>query len=230
MPFGWQSPWPLQWGGTPTPIEAALASLRAVVGKGHPADRDGIEWRWREARAIGLACVSVLMERAINQFYPATATDGLAFWRDLYSLPDSTPDQEARDTSAELFHREPKADIPTLTAELQSIDPRFIILEKPWSSMITTIHGRTVEPWSGTPAFNLPGGRGDTIAPNYSDAFSLAVQLTTGSTPPTGSTELKTLQRARDYLDDALPAWVSYEIMGSTGFILDTSPLDWTGL
>lgn len=223
---GWAGGWPMQWGGGPTLIESTHAALVAVVGQGHAADSDGIEWRWRECRAVGLAILTSYMDRALAQHDPQSATDALPFYREVFGLPDSLGDQDTRDTAHRKYHARPAADVPSVRAELKRIDPRFEILERGWSSSATTIPGRVFEDYTGAAPFRL--GRGDSLFPAFSHAFELVV-LFDITDAPTGPVEATAVQLARDYLDEALPAWVGYSIMGSTGFILDQSPLDWTG-
>jgi len=226
---GWSEPWPLHWGGAPTPIAAMLAALRAAVGKGHAADADGVEWRWREARAIALAIIGSHAERAQAQFEPRSATDALSFYRELCALPDGIGDELVRARADELLHSPGDVTSASIAADLKAIDERLTIVERPWAESTTTIAGRAFEDWGRLLPFNL--GRGDTLYPNYSDAFELVVLFDAGL-PPFGNTERLAREAAVAYLDDALPAWCTYRILGGgvpTGFILDLSPLDITG-
>jgi hypothetical protein len=228
MPFwyGWQGGWPLQWGGGPSQIEKINAALFASVGRGHAAEQDGIEWLWRQSRAAALASISLMAERAVAQHDPALATDALPYYRELFALPDSLGDQLAREAADDRYHTQPAVDVPSVVAKLQRIDSRFSIVERPWSASATTINGRAFEDWDQALPYGI--GRGDTVAPNYSNALDLVV-LFDITDAPTGPLEAAALSAARDYLDDVLPSWVDYSIMGSSGFVLDQSPLDWTG-
>jgi hypothetical protein len=226
--YGWKGGWPLQWGGGPTDIELINEGLRSSVGKGHMADSDGIEWRWRECRALGLSLVMTMAERGLNQFDPGKATDALSFYRELFRLPSNMADQSAREAADLLYHKKPELDVPSILDELRRIDQRFSILERPWAETTTTMHGRAFEDWDRENPFALfPNQRGDSYVPNYSNAFDLVVLFDTGTDPPVGNIENAALTAARAYLDDALPSWMNYTIAGSVGIILDVTPLDW---
>jgi hypothetical protein len=224
--FGWQGGWPLQFGGGPTPIEKINQALFDAVGKGHAADQDGVEWLWRNSRAVGLAMMSTLSERAVAQFDPRRATDALPYYRELFALPVDLSDQLAREAADIQYHTKPQADVPSIAATLANIDPRFSIVERPWGKTGTTVPGRTLEDWEGTAPFGI--GRGETLYPNYSNAFELVV-LFDITTPVESVGERAALGQARRYLDSVLPSFDTYSIRGSIGFIVGSSPLGWTG-
>lgn len=222
MGFGWAAPWPLQWGGTPTPVESAYNALRAGVGKGHAADVDGAEWRWREARAIGIAIAMTMGERALMQFDPSTATSGLEFYVELFQL-FGLSDQNVR-VQAQAFQSDVQdTGTEALQEQLQAIDENFSISESSWASSVTTIHGAAFE------GLSLPFGFTDSsesLYPNFSSAFVVNVVYAGG--PPISDAQTRAVEAARALLDDALPAWIDYAIGGDgSGFILDSSHLDW---
>jgi hypothetical protein len=223
---GWQACWPLQWGGGPTLIESALDALRAGVGKGHAAEADGIDWRWREARAIGIAIGMAMADRMLSQFDATLATTGIRFYQELYFL-EGYNDQQVR----ELAHQ---YDLATddygendIRAVLQQIDARFEFITRPFDEASTTVAGRTFGDWAGNAPFNLPGGRNDTSYPNVSNMMTLEVVLPTDGEAPTAD-ELVSVDRASAVLDETLPAWVDYNFGDADGFILDISLLDWS--
>jgi len=223
--FGWQAPWPFQWGGGPTPIEQALSALRAGVGKGHAADQDGVEWRWREARAIGIAIAMTMGERALMQFYPETATSGLPFYADLFQLFGFS-DQEIRDQASVLMRPREDAGTADLEALLQQIDGNFSLLDVPWENESTTVHGSAFE--TDGVSFHFEDARKESLYPNFSTAFLVHVAYDLSGAPPTSFAAQNAIRSARELLDDAIPAWCDYAIGGSAGgFILDASFLDW---
>ena len=223
--FGWQAPWPFQWGGGPTPVEQALNALLSGVGKGHAADVDGVEWRWREARAIGIAIAMTMGERALMQFSPATATSGLPFYEELFSLYGFS-DQQIRDRATLFTNATVDSGVGELEAQLQLIDPAFSILPFDWVSGTTTIHGSAFE--SDELPFNFADGRHETFYPNVSSAFVVQVAYDLGGSTPDSYSSQNAISAANALLDDALPAWVDYQVGGTAGgFILDVSFLDW---
>lgn len=222
---GWQSCYPIQWGGGTTPIESALEALRAGVGKGHAPETDGVEWRWREARAIGIAIALCMSERAFAQFEPKFATSGIALYREMYGL-DGYGDQEVRDRANDLESDTDDFGEAHILARLQEIDPRFSLQSRDWTQSDTTIFGRNFGDWAGNAPFDLDYGRNETLYPNYSNFMEFVVVLnTTGEFP--NDIDLAAVAKAKAFLDDELPAWVNYEIGGEVGFTLDVSCLDW---
>lgn len=224
---GWRSPWPLQWGGGDTPIDQALEALRAGVGKGHAPEQDGIEWRWREARAIGIAIGMTMAERAVSQFNPRFATSGITLYREMYELGGAN-DQEVRDAAGDA-----EADIDDfgeqqLLAKLQEIDPRFTFQNRTWEQSGTTMAGRTVGDWEGKAPFNFEDGGNDTAFPAYSDIYEFVIVLS-GTTPDVAPTlaDQEAIAKASAFLDDELPSWTGYTIGTTSGFVLDESLLDW---
>lgn len=223
---GWADPWPLQWGGSPTPIENALAALESAVGRGHAADADGIERRWREARAVGLGCLMVLAERAANQSYPQSSVD-VGQWRRSFFLPDYLSDEAARVESTRRYFDDDLVSIPDLTAQLQRIDSRFSLVPRDWTDALTTMDGRFFESFDGRPPFGVP--EKETRYPHRSGKYELVVKLDLGApVSPLGEVELRAVRTARDYLQDALPTWYDFTICTSTGMLAGTSPIAWT--
>lgn len=212
----------MQWGGGPTPIESALDALRAGVGKGHAADVDGPEWRWREARAIGVAIGMTMAERAVMQFNPSTATSALPFYAELFRL-FGLVDQDVRDQAQQLQNDTADSGTAALELKLKAIDDNFSIIDAPWASALTTMTGSAFE-GEGV-RFGLID-RMESIYPNVSSAFDLTVAYAGG--PPSVDAQARAVAAARALLDEELPAWVGYSVgAGDGGFILDASHLDW---
>jgi hypothetical protein len=222
MGFGWTGCWPLQWGGGPTPIDSALGALKAGVGKGHAADIDGAEWRWREARSIGIAIMMTMGERAVNQHNPSTATSAVPFYTELFQLFGFS-DQQVRDQASTLANETGDTGTLALQEKLQAIDQNFSLLAVPYANSVTTMHGAAFE--GLTLKFNFVNTL-ETQYPNYSTEFMVNVAYAGG--PPTTDAQSNAVAAARALLDDELPAWVDYSIgAGDGGFILDSSHLDW---
>lgn len=225
---GWQAGWPLQWGGGPTPIEAMLEAMRANVGKGHAADEDDVEWRWREARAIGFAAISGLQEKALSQFEPRYATDALDFYRDLHNIPFGVPDQVVRDLADGILHGPEDVSLPSVEQELTRIDERFSLITRPWSRSGTTIPGRAFEDWANRLPFRIgSSGRGDTLYPNFSNAFEILVHFENGGLWPETPEDRLAVDRAAEYLDGATPSWCTYAILVTLASV-DSSSIVWT--
>lgn len=225
MSFGWDSDFPVDIGGSGSDFELMLQALVAGVGKGHAADEDGVEWRWRECQAEALSFAYNLAEGALAQFYPSSATAGLAYYRELFNLHGRS-DQDVRDRASSLMLTQGLGGVPGLLERLKAIDNDFEIDELPWGQCITTIQGRAFEDWEGDAPFGFTNGRGETQFPNYSNALTVFIGLDTGDAAPT-DVQLANVAEAEAMMNDDLPIWVDYIIGGRTGFILDESHLDW---
>lgn len=218
---GWATPWPLEWGGGPGIVEKLYAAMRSVVGLGHAADADGVDRRWRQARTIGLAVGAASIEQAFFQFDPDTARSGMAYYRELFQIPDGTPEEEARELASFLFHDRGSVDVPTVLERLRTIDPRFQATLVPDVTCSSTLPGaRAFESWSGAPPFNL-WGRRETRFANHSSSFKLLVTL---QVEAVGELERRSIAAARRYLDGGV-GWCSYSIAIGAGFRIGRSPL-----
>lgn len=229
--FGWHNGWPFQWGGGPSDAEAIYRAMRNAVGEGGSGPEDGIEDSWRQARAIGLAAAGAGNLRATLQAFPQHATDGLPYFEDVLGLP-AGPDEhlvERQARAAAAWHSERSGVLPDVLLELQRIDPTFAYLHPEWEKSSTTRHGRFFAPRDGSAPFGFADGRDSTAWPNESDMFRIIALLPVAD-PDHGPRVLRKLEQARALLGDALPAWEDFHLVTSTGFNLDSSPLDLTGL
>lgn len=230
--FGWSNPFPFEFGGGSTHVATIYAAMRSAVGVGGSAlDDDGtIDGLWRQARASGLAAVATTGERAIIQAFPGHATDLLDYYE---LLLGATPEPDAslieRQLVVEqLWTERVSASVPDLGADLARIDPRFSIIAVSHTEATETVLGRAFEDLAGTLPFG--GGRASTAFHNYSTEFVVYVLFDIGSGVTPGTAEQKLIERAKSHLNKMLPAHVTFQIVASLGFILDTDLLDLTGL
>lgn len=217
--------WPIMWGGGPTPVEQQYEALELAVGTGHAAPQDGVDWAWREAEAVGLAMAACLAERAASQLYASSAPD-LTFFRELFSIPESEPEESARRRADELDLATDRGVLSEILAHLKTLDSRFTMNVVEWDSTVTTQPGRYIAPEDGSAPYGL--GRQDTIYPAVSTTFFVAFTLDLGSDAVPGEVEQAALSNARAYLAEAMPAWMGWELSTGVGFVLDSSPLDLT--
>lgn len=177
---GWAAPWPIQWGGGPTPIEQAMSALESAIGRGHAADDDGIEQRWREAKAVGLGCAMVAAERAAFDSYPQSAAD-LEQWRRAYRLRDTLSLEHVRQEAKFRFLDDDVVSVPDITKRLQRIDTRFSLLTRSWEESLTTMIGRSFQSYhdvsDGSAIDSPPFGNlmGETEFPYMSSKFELSI-------------------------------------------------------
>ena len=223
--FGWENPFPCQFGGQPARTRLVYDAIRTAVGEGGSAEDDsGIDGLWRKSRAIGLACSYGLGERAALQFLPNKATDWLEYYEELLGLhPDAeATDDERRVAAAAAFTQELQADAPSLTAQTTATNALASVLEAARAIQSdTTMRGR----WFSTSLPFLTDGIYCSSWPNYSTDFVVTILLT--ETPGTAAYDVA--QTAlKSMLNTVLPAWVDFRIINSSGFFLDLSPLDAT--
>jgi hypothetical protein len=230
--FGWNNPFPFEFGGGATLVDSTYRALRASVGLGGSADDDEntIDGVWRQARASGLAAAFATGERAVVNYFPGRATDLLPYYEEfLLIVPDDEDDEPGRRREAERrFTYEVDASTPSVEADLERIDERFSILQIDKAQVVETIFGRAFEDFAATLPFG--GGRKSSAFANFSTDFILFVLLDIGSGVLPGPAEAAILREAADLLNGALPTWVHFQQSTADGFILDESLLDVTGL
>lgn len=227
--LGWQNPLPLELGGGRTAVENVYRGLRSAVGIGGAGEIDGLEDLWRQAKAYGIAAGLDTDQRAILQFFPDRATDAIPYYEALLlaPLPPGLEVHERQALLAARFTSPPASNTEEVNLGLQQLDERFSIVALDHSLTEVTVHGRAFEDLAGTLPFG--GGRRSTIAPNYSTDFAVIMLLDLAGAPFTDQ-DVATLERGRNYLTTALPAWVFFGEATGIGFILDEDLLDLTAL
>jgi hypothetical protein len=213
--FGWHNPWPFEWGGGPTEFESTYEAWRKTLGTLPAKDDSGIDGLWRRCRAEIVAIAASMAERAVLQAFPQVATDHLPPWEEYLGIvpSGSATEEERRRNVCLAYTRRALADGPDLLAQLKAIDARFWVDNLSHHMATTTIAGD---------AF-------DSGWPNFASEFVLPVRMDTTARVPTEAERLAML-RAKDLLNEALPAWVDFQIATSQEFYLDSSPLDFTML
>lgn len=225
--YGWSNSWPFEWGGGSTEVEKVYTALKNAVGKGGSAEEGGIDALWRASRAVMIAGLGTFAERAALQAIPNVATDGLAYYRSLFRLPEGATEEEDRADVSARYTAEVDASVPELNALLAAIDSRLSVFEAAHEVVDATVHGRWFEEHGTGDLWG--GGRVASDFPNYSHEFILHILFDLGGALPT-SVENTILARALAVLDIALPAWVDMAVFTASGFFLDLSPLDLTAL
>lgn len=230
---GWNNPLPAELGGGTSTIEDVYRQLRSSVGVGGSGAEDSLEDLPRQSRAYGLGLAMHADERASNQYYPSRATDALVYYEDLLLVP-LAPDlevQERQELVSTRFTAPPATSQEDLDAGLLAIDPRLSVLTLADELVETTHHGRAFEDLAATEPFG--GGRKSTEFGNYSTTYLLTILFDLGAGIPTTPTETLIVSRAEDYLNEALPAWVTFQSVTNAaggGFTLDIDLLDFTAL
>ena len=227
--IGWQNPVPFEVGGGETDDELVYEALRRAVGEGGAAENDsGIDGLWRQCKAIALASLGTFAERATLQAFPNLATDHIPVYEDLLGIipgADATDvDRRAEITAA--FTRKILSTLPDIRTQLRAIDARASVIEIPNSVSTIVVRGKAFEPQDGTPDY---GPKRSTAFPNFALDFHTVVQLATSTVVPSAA-DLLVIRRIKRYLRDVLASWCSFAVVTSTGFLLDVSPLDLTGM
>lgn len=230
--YGWDNPWPLEWGGGRTLVEKHYDFLRKAPGRGGVAvdEEESIDALWRQAKANAMAALEAFSERALSEAFPNRATSLLPYYEWLCGIPvpQGANNEERRAEASRRYTFEVPASVPALSDELTAIDPRLSILDIPWDQVETTYEGRAFEDFASAEPYG--GGRKSTITPNYSTSFDVVVLFdlsATGGVPTPDDARI--IDRVKDYLADVLPSWVEFRVISSVGFILDSSPMDITG-
>src|SRR5574341_1446327 len=154
---------------------------------------------------------------------------GSCRYEEILTLTPGTDDTE-QDRRAKVVDRWTKvtdAVDDTIRAALQVIDPRFQLLLPTFTLATETQAGRYWAPRDGTEPFTIgPSTRTMTHYPNYSTEYKVYAFLNLGGSGqlPTVADQ-RSIQRAKDYLNQVLPSWVDFEIFTEQGFNLTVSLL-----
>lgn len=226
------NPCPMRLGGGPTEVSRAYTLLRGAVGIGGSAPDDrGIEGLWRRSRARGAAASGSAYRRAILQVFPHLATDALPYYERVLGI---TPDRDASETErrqavVSAWTSQLSAVLPSLLEQLQRVDARFaLVVQRPGHH---TQAGRTLaplDPGGGEPPWG--DARNASEYPAASDGFVLRVRFAVGYAGKLLGTDLAKVQQAEDILRRALPAWQTWSLTTSSGFLCGSSLLGRTGV
>lgn len=225
--IGSLNPCPFRIGGGPTPSSKAYRVLRQAVGKGgSAADDRGIEGLWRRSEAKGAAAATSATRRALLQAFPHLATDLLPYYERRLGIvpPTGATEAERRAAIVPLWTRQPIKSWSELEAQLQQIDARFSLLNRPFSEASITQPGRAFRPHATSlePDFGLNAGH--TVVPMYSSHEVIRVRFSPGYSGALNAIDRRLVERARLLLREAVPSWEHFEI--STGpWLLGTTPI-----
>lgn len=225
---GWSNPFPLEFGGGPTPIENVYRMLKSAIGKGGISTNDedeSLEALWRQSKAKGIGLANDLDERAAEQAFPDKATDLLPYYeRTLMTQPAPGASREERQS---LVARRWTQAVAFLTAEiesaLQEIDSRFSVLLTTDEDAAKTVFGRNFEDLAGSEPYG--DARRHTLYPYFSSYYLVTALLDNGGTVPTAA-EARSILAAKDHLASVLSAWQSFQVVTAVGFNLDEDHLD----
>ncbi len=226
MPYGVMNPYPFQYGDGPTPVEKNYRALRSAVGVGGAGPVGGLEDAWRICKARAITAAMQPVEAAVMQAFPYKMTDHLSLWEGHLGIAQADTEEERRAAVAAAILAKVSADIPTIRAELQSIDPNADVESVAYANCTIVQFGKAFGPRPGAsgPAYGsgISSGISFNGWPNFSTDFILHVRYTlTGSQTQIPAASRFALSR---YLNDVLPSWVDYVIYVGTGFYLDGGP------
>lgn len=232
--LGSLNPCPFRVGGGPTPSSKAYGQIRRALGEGGSAPDDtGLDGLWRRSRAKGLAAATSSKRRALLQAFPHLATDAVPFYERAtghVAAPDES-ETARREAVASLWAAQLEVDLPSLSDELAAIDPRITLLAPSYATETISHFGRVfgpLDPSLGEPPFGATPAH--SIAPNFATTFLVRVKFAVGYTGALTTDDARIYERCKARLRDILPSWVNFSVVTSTGFILNQSPLDLTGM
>lgn len=226
--WGRQNPWPFQWGGGETIFEQLWNSMRDMLGTKGAGPRGSIEDAWREAKVGSICRVMTMMERAALQSLPSKATDMLPVYEDMLKVPRAATDEARRLAVTTAWTQSLTAVLPELQGRLTAIDSGLVITTVNHDESAVFQFGAAFETEAAnafTPAASSTPA--ESQYPMFSDHFVLHVQW---SGQPSGIPDPVLLDLVTRELNQSLPAWVTFNITTNSGFILDTSNLDYTAL
>jgi len=239
--FGWDNPFPMEFGSGPTIVERHYDMLRRAPGKGGVAkdQEDSLDAIWRAIKATAMAALDAFAEAAAKQTHPGQAEELLYYYEDLFVLapPVGASLTERQEAAEAEWVRLAGADGPTLEKALQRIDERFEIIDQDYEGTVATTDGRMLEPFK--PLLKTQphyGGRPGTSFPNVSSDFTTYALMKLGDGVRPSVDDQRKLERARRLLGAVLPSWCDFRVLTwngadttpTPGFKLDVSLMDLT--
>jgi hypothetical protein len=181
-----------------------------------------------KSRLLGFTCFRVPEMLRANAL-PASADDGLDYWIEVLGVPRKPTDQKWQLRQRCAVHYKAVTsvtleDIKSRLAELMG----DAFVDASFSEGTSLTSPPTLTYWPGInpgdPKYDLGGGTW------LSERSHLHVE----TQRPPGMNDADYIQLTRvqgfQYLDRALPAWCTFNIADTGGFVLDVSQLDFTGL
>lgn len=224
MGIGGLSGLPFLVGGGDTDEEEIYAQLRnpAIVGEGDVAvTEDGIDALWRKAKATAIAAALSAIERANEQAFPGHATDHIPVYEEILRIAQEDTLVERQRACETAWCLQISAEIPTIRAGLQAIDPALDVQSTDYDQAAITMFGKLFKPIDGLVPYGsgLSANRLSAAYPNVATDFCLLVayQLAPGQIRPSDAV----LAAVAHYLNDVLPAWVDWWVFTGPGFYLD---------
>lgn len=209
--LGALNPCAFQVGGGPTLPETVWRQLRSGLGTQGPGPVSGVEDRWRQAKALGIAKVLSMQERAAAQAWPQLGVEHLPIYEAILGVAGGDTLAARSEAAAAAYVGVPDATDPGLLAALQRIDPTIELVVVPAAESAVARHGKPFGSTQETAQW-----------PAYSEHFFAFVKW-----PVIDESKRSTVERL---LNKSLPAWCDFVIYQSEGFTLDEDPLDVTFL
>ncbi len=209
--LGSMNPLPMRVGGGPTRAEVIWRQLRSGLGTRGAGPEGSSEDRWRQAKALGIAKVLSMQERAAAQAFPQLGIEHLPIYEAILAVTGGDTLAARTEAVTAAYVGVPDATDPGLEAALQRIDPTIELVVAPHAEALVTRYGKPF------------GAAQDTAKwPAYSEHFFAFVKWPVIDESKRGSVER--------LLNKSLPAWCDFVIYQSEGFTLDEDPLDVTFL
>jgi hypothetical protein len=222
--FGGMNPFPLRFGGGPSPAQRAYAALRSALG-GEEANalgpEGGIEDLVRRCKARVMGASAATVEAAFAQALPHTATTHLDLWAGRLGVELEETMVATRAAVVAEWLRKARGDLPSLNTWLATLSPHLSTASTPWLSAKTSVPGVTLT----RPDFYMYATeRAGSRIPNVSSRYLVRVKwdhVAAGAASP--GPELR--RKIGDHLNVSLPSWVDWKIHQISGpFYLDGGP------
>lgn len=214
MPIGELNPCAFQCGGGPTLPEKIYEQLRSGLGKNGAGPEDGIEDRWRQAKALAIAKALDVQERAAMQAFPNLGVEHLPIYEAILGLREGENLADRTDAVTAAYVGVPDATDPGLEAALQRIDSTISLVVVDATESLVAHFGKP---------FQIGAATQDPAEwPAYSEHLFAFIHW-----PVIDETKRPLVERL---LNKSLPSWCDWVIYQSVGFVLDESPLDVTFL
>lgn len=210
MSFGVGGSYPVEYGGGDGGADRIRSALRVLLGNAAPPE-GGVLGLWMSSKSRAIDLAARLMEHAVMQVWPESATTGIPRWETLLGLPGDGYDVERVEEILVALTTEVRNDAGSIGDDLRSqVSPHLTVASRDRAL------SRVVQPG------RLFGAWGSEVAPLRMALFSdeyvwrVVYELQTGEI----AIPEAIVRDVRAFMHDRISAWEDYELVTDNGGVI----------